>query len=158
MERITVSLESELATSFDILVEKHGYASRSEAIRDLIRGWFSRDSLLQDQARFCVAQIGYVFNHHDRSLAERLATIQHEHHHLTVSSMHVHLDHENCLEVTFLRGLTREVRLFAHRLIAETGVRHGSIQLIPVEMDHADKSHSHGEGGPGAHVHLRPTS
>lgn len=158
MERITVSIESELASAFDILVEKHGYASRSEAVRDLIRGWFSKDAVQKDKSKFCVAQIGYVYNHHDRSLAERIATVQHEHHHLTVSSMHVHLDHENCLEVTFLRGRTTEVRLFAQQLVAQTGVRHGSIQIIPVEMDTAGRGHSHGDGSGAPHVHLRPTS
>ena len=158
MERLTISLEAELAASFDELVDKHGYASRSEAVRDLIRGWISQQALRRESSAHCIAQIGYVFNHHDRSLAERLAAIQHEQHHLTLSSMHVHLDHDNCLEVSFVRGKTREVRQFADRLIAEKGVRHGSVSLVPVELDAGPRGHAHGGVAASGHVHLKPLS
>src|ERR1700741_3187231 len=129
MERLTISLESELAEAFDKLVAQQGYASRSEAVRDLIRGWISQHALRRETARHCIAQIGYVYNHHDRSLAERLAAIQHSEHHLTISTMHVPLNHEECFEVTFVRGETVQVRRFADRLIAEKGVRHGNVLL-----------------------------
>jgi len=158
MERLTISLENALAESFDALVEEHGYASRSEAVRDLIRGWISQQALRGETARHCIAQIGYVYNHHDRSLAERLAAIQHDNHHLTVSSMHVHLDHDDCMEVCFVRGATVEVRRFADRLIAETGVRHGSVSLVPVEIGHGARGHAHSGASPAAHVHLKPLS
>ncbi len=156
MERITISLEPELATVLDELTQKNGYSSRSEALRDLIRGWHSQDALQQEQSEHCIAHIGYVYNHHDRSMAERIANLAHEHHHLTVSSMHLHLDHENCLEVAFLRGRTQEVQQYANRVVALTGVRHGSVHIVPVTMDSGGKSHSHGDGT--LHVHLQPAS
>src|SRR5262245_36600847 len=109
MERLTISLETELAESFDELTAQQGYASRSEAVRDLIRGWIPQHARPGEPTRHCIAQIGYVYNHHDRSLAERLAAIQHEEHHLTISCMHVHLNHEECFEVVFVRGSTAEV-------------------------------------------------
>ena len=157
MERLTISLEAELAETFDELVAQQGYASRSEAVRDLIRGWISQHALRRETARHCIAQIGYVYNHHDRSLAERLATIQHSEHHLTMSTMHVHLNHDECFEVTFVRGETVEVRRLADRLIAEKGVRHGNVLLVPVELD--ERSHGHAAAQPGApHVHIKPIS
>lgn len=156
MERITISIESELATVLDELTARHGYASRSEAVRDLIRGWHSQEVLNKNQAPHCVAYIGYVYDHHDRTLAERIAALQHDHHDMTVSSMHLHLDHDHCLEVIFLRGPTREVTQFAHRLMAQTGVRHGSVQLVPVTVQAPAHGHAHGAGS--HHVHLRPVS
>jgi CopG family nickel-responsive transcriptional regulator len=89
-------------------------------------------------------------------MAERIADMQHDHHDLTVSSMHMHLDHDNCLEVAFLRGKTKEVRKFAHRIVAQTGVRHGSVQIVPVTLEKAAKGHDHGDGV--HHVHLQPAS
>jgi CopG family transcriptional regulator, nickel-responsive regulator len=156
MERITISIEPELATVLDELTQKNGYSSRSEALRDLIRGWHSQEALRQDDSQHCIAHIGYVYNHHDRTMAERISNIAHEHHHLTVSSMHLHLDHENCLEVAFLRGGTQEVRQFANRVVALTGVRHGSVSIVPVTMDSGGKSHTHGDGS--HHVHLQPSN
>jgi CopG family nickel-responsive transcriptional regulator len=100
--------------------------------------------------------LGYVYNHHDRTMAERIADMQHDHHDLTVSSMHMHLDHDNCLEVAFLRGKTKDVRKFAHRIVAQTGVRHGSVQIVPVTLEKAAKGHDHGDGV--HHVHLQPAS
>jgi CopG family nickel-responsive transcriptional regulator len=156
MERITISIEPELATILDQLTEKHGYTSRSEAMRDLIRGWHSQDALRQNESSHCVAHIGYVYNHHDRTMAERIANIQHDHHDLTVSSMHLHLDHDHCLEVAFLKGPTKEVRQFAHRVVAQTGVRHGSVNIVPVHLASGGKGHDHGDGL--HHVNLQPTS
>jgi CopG family nickel-responsive transcriptional regulator len=86
-------------------------------------------------------------------LAERLATKQHAHHDLTVASMHVHLDHENCLETVVLQGNTSDVQAFAATITAEPGVRHGNLNLVTVES--ADK-HSHGGRG-HSHKHLKPT-
>ena len=156
IERITISIETELATILDQLTEKNGYTSRSEAIRDLIRGWHSQETLRQNESEHCIAHLGYVYNHHDRTMAERIANLQHDHHDLTVSSMHLHLDHDNCLEVAFLKGKTKEVRQFAHRIVAQTGVRHGSVQIVPLTLEKAAKGHDHGDGV--HHVHLQPAS
>ncbi|HCI12582.1 MAG TPA: nickel-responsive transcriptional regulator NikR [Gallionellaceae bacterium] len=147
MERFTISLDEKLAAEFDRLIRERGYLNRSEAVRDMLRGKLDALRLQEKQAPFCVANLSYVYNHHERDLAERLTGLQHDHHDLVVASTHVHLDHESCLETVMLRGKTEVVRRFADALIAERGVRHGQVNLVPVEMD----------AGYG-HVHSHPSN
>ena len=147
MERFTISLDEKLASEFDRLIRERGYLNRSEAVRDMLRGKLDALRLQEAQAPFCVACLSYVYNHHERDLAERLTGLQHDHHDLVVASTHVHLDHDNCLETVMLRGKTEVVRRFADALIAERGVRHGQVNLVPVD---ADAGHGH--------VHSHPTS
>lgn len=142
MERFTISLDEKLAAEFDRLIRERGYLNRSEAVRDLLRGKLDSLRLQEQQAPFCVASLSYVYNHHERDLAERLTGLQHDQHDLVVASTHVHLDHENCLETVILRGKTEVVRRFADALIAERGVRHGQINLVPVDVD-AGHGHTH---------------
>lgn len=152
MERFTISLDESLASQFDALIAARAYSNRSEAVRDLIRGAIESDRQRDPPAGHCVANLSYVYNHHERELAERLTSLQHAHHELTVAAMHTHLDHENCLETVILKGLTTAVRHFADSLIAESGVRHGKLNVIALE---AERHHAHGEHGE-AHVHYRP--
>lgn len=153
MERFTISLDESLASQFDQLIANRAYSNRSEAVRDLIRGAIEGDHQ-RDQAKgYCVANLSYVYNHHERELAERLTALQHDHHDLTVAAMHTHLDHENCLETVILKGITSEVRQFSDTLIAERGVRHGKLNIIALEAEH---HHAHDEQGE-AHVHYCPT-
>ena len=132
MERFTISLDESLAGQFDELISARGYSNRSEAVRDLIRGAIESDRQRAAPTGHCVANLSYVYNHHTRELAERLTAIQHDHHDLTVAAMHVHLDHENCLETVILKGRTETVVRFAQRLMAESGVRHGQFNVISV--------------------------
>lgn len=152
MDRFTISLDAALAREFDTLIASRGYQNRSEAVRDLIRGAIGTDRQHQPAAEQCVANLSYVYDHHERVLAQRLAGLHHEHHDLTVAAMHSHLDHENCLETVILRGPTAEVKKFADALIAESGVRHGQLNLIALQAGH---HHSHGKGGQ-PHQHYRP--
>lgn len=158
MRRMTISMEDDLADLFDAFMRKRGYESRSEAIRDLLRGELGRESIEKGSATDCVAALSYIFNHHERQLASRLAALQHDHHDLSVSTMHVHLDHDDCLETVVLRGTTNTVTHFAESIVAEKGVRHGKINLIPV--DRVVESHGHGHGhhhGPRTrHEHVKP--
>ncbi|HTT40634.1 MAG TPA: nickel-responsive transcriptional regulator NikR [Burkholderiales bacterium] len=155
MERFTISLSESLARQFDELIHRKGYENRSEAVRDLVRAELENFRLQRQEAPYCVAALSYVYNHHARDLAERLTNLQHEHHHLVLSTMHVHLDHENCLETLILRGATPEVTTFANQLMAESQVRHGRLHLVPVDLDqHHDHDHEHGHGH--GHVHSRP--
>ncbi|RYZ57592.1 MAG: nickel-responsive transcriptional regulator NikR [Proteobacteria bacterium] len=158
MRRMTISMEDDLADLFDAFMAQRGYESRSEAIRDLLRGELGRESFETGSAPECVAALSFVFNHHERQLASRVAALQHEHHDLTVSSMHVHLDHDDCVETAILRGPTALVTQFAESVVAEKGIRHGKINLIPV--DRVVESHGHGHGhhhGPRTrHVHMKP--
>ncbi len=153
MDRFTISLSDELARDFDQWIQARGYSNRSEAVRDLLRKEVETKRLDQDQAIYSVATLSYIYNHHERNLAERLTNLQHEAHDLVISSTHVHLDHDDCLETVFLRGLTRHIRSFAERLSAETGVRHSAINLVPVKL--APLQHSHHMH---THAHFHPHS
>ena len=158
MERITISLDAELAAEFDRLIAERGYRNRSEAVRDLLRAQLEQARQKRGETTHCVANLSYVYNHHERDLAERLTSLQHGQHDLTLATLHAHLDHENCLESVLLRGPTAAVRSFADALIAERGVRHGQLNLIDVEVD-AGRAHGHGyrpAGSGHGHVHLKP--
>src|SRR5574342_222557 len=137
MERFTISLDDKLAKEFDRLIQARGYDNRSEAVRDLIRRELETKRLASGEAPYCIANLSYIYNHHERELAERLTGLQHDHHNLVVSSMHAHLDHDNCLETVILRGPTTEVRRVADRISAERGVRHGSLNLVPADREQA---------------------
>ncbi len=150
MQRVTISLDDELAAAFDKLIAQRGYGNRSEAVRDLIRQRLDREALDHAPRGHCVASLSYVYNHHERDLSERLAERQHARHDLVVATMHVHLDHENCLESAVLQGPVTAVRALAASLTTEPGVRHGQLNLVAVEQtDH----HAHGGHG---HRHLKP--
>jgi len=151
MQRFTISLDDSLASEFDRLIAERGYGNRSEAVRDLLRSQLDRQRESADPATACVACLSYVYNHHERELAERLLALQHEHHDLTLSVMHAHLDHDHCIETAILRGPAATVRRFADAVIAERGVHHGALNLIVAE---AAGEHRHGHGH--KHVHLKP--
>jgi CopG family nickel-responsive transcriptional regulator len=150
MDRFTISLDEQLATAFDTLIKERGYATRSEAVRDILRKHLQQSAEQRDSRGACVANLSYVYNHHERELAERLTNIQHAHHELTVATMHAHLDHEQCLETVMLKGSVKRVREFADEIIAERGVRHGMLNLVNVELGAA---HTH-DGT--THRHLKP--
>jgi CopG family nickel-responsive transcriptional regulator len=151
MERITISLPEKLAAEFDRLIAERGYDNRSEAVRDILRTYLDRMREAREADGHCVANLSYVYNHHERELAERLMTLQHAHHDLAVSTMHAHLDHDHCIETVLLKGPVQAVRRFANALAAERGVRHGQLNLVMVELS---REHRHGDGAP--HVHLKP--
>ncbi|HYP85497.1 nickel-responsive transcriptional regulator NikR [Variovorax sp.] len=157
MQRFTISLDDELARQFDGFIAHKGYVNRSEAVRDLIRarlGGATQDSGADAaRARWCVANLSYVYDHHDQTVAVRVLDLQHQHHDLVVASMRTHLDHHHCLETAVLRGPAKPVRALADQLIALKGVRHGQVHMVLLEADR--RSHRH-EGGAGTHIHLSP--
>lgn len=152
MQRVTISLDEGLATAFDEHSAEQGYQSRSEAVRDVVRKAVERRRAAANEAGHCVANLSYVYDHHVRTLAQRLVEIQHASHDLVVSTTHVHLDHDTCLESAILKGPTAAVRALADRIIAERGVRFGELNLITVAEGHSH-THAHGEDD---HVHLSP--
>ena len=153
MERVTISLDEDLLRQFDSYLERKGYANRSEAIRDLLRESLEADRLSTDEGAHVLGCLSYVFNHHQRELSRRLTKAQHDHHDLVLSTLHVHLDHENCLEVAILDGHAADVRKFADTTIAGTGVRHGNLHLVPTEL--VKGTHRHG-GHSAPHTHIHP--
>jgi len=150
MDRFTISLDEKLASAFDRLIKERGYATRSEAVRDILRSHLQVSGEKRSTKGACVASLSYVYNHHERELAERLTSIQHAHHDLTISTMHAHLDHEQCIETVLLKGPLRQVHEFADEIIAERGVRHGKLNLVSVKFG---EPHSHGGA---THRHLKP--
>lgn len=133
MERYTISLEDELAAAFDAFIQSQGYKNRSEAIRDLIRDKLEQERQQVRPDNACVGTLSYVYNHHERDLARRLTQTHHGHHDLSVSTLHVHLDHDNCLESVVLKGQTAEVQAFADSIISQPGVKHGRLFTLSVE-------------------------
>ena len=153
MQRVTVTLDDDLMRELDELIEAKGYQNRSEAVRDLARAGIRQSVIDAGKAKNCVGALVYVYDHHSRELAKRLTQIFHDHHDLALSTLHVHLDHESCMEVAVLRGRTENVKHLAEHVIAERSIRHGQLVLVPVE--HVVEKHAHGPGGAHRHDHHR---
>ncbi|MFN3480640.1 MAG: nickel-responsive transcriptional regulator NikR [Thermodesulfovibrionales bacterium] len=126
--RFGISLDDSLLERFDNLIERKGYPSRSEAIRDLIRDALVMEDWKADVSE-AVGTITIVYNHEKRELTDLLTDLQHEHYESITSSMHVHLDEHNCLEVIVVRGRAKDIKAIADRLIATKGVKHGKLLL-----------------------------
>jgi len=126
--RFGISLDRGLLEGFDRLMAKRGYTNRSEAIRDLIR-----DELVKEQweagREETVGTITIVYSHDTRELTETLTELQHAFHSRIISTMHIHLDGHNCLEVMVVRGRGSEIKKIADRLIGTRGVKHGKLTL-----------------------------
>lgn len=154
MQRITMSLDDDLVAEFDRWMASRGYSNRSEAMRDLLRSRMEEDRLARTPETPSVGILSYVFDHEVRTLADRLTKTQHDRHDLAVSTLHVHLAHETCLETAILRGPATALRALADQILAEPGVRHGHLHLVPV----VEEEEAHGHGGEAArpHRHARP--
>jgi CopG family nickel-responsive transcriptional regulator len=131
MHRITITLDDGLMEELDALIAEHGYQNRSEAIRDLARAGMQRAAQEKGKAGECVAALVYVYDHAARDLSRRLVKNYHGHHDLSLATLHVHLDDDNCMEVTALRGSGAEAQHFADHIIAERGVKYGHVVMIP---------------------------
>ena len=155
MERVTISMSDEFAAELAGFMETNRYENRSEALRDLARLGLERARIDHSMSGQCFATLSYLYNHHTRDLSKRLTDAHHAHHELHVATMHVHLSHENCLEIAVLRGNAAEVREFAKTVIAERGVTHGQVSFVPVVLRTdapADRAGAHLH----QHVHADP--
>jgi CopG family nickel-responsive transcriptional regulator len=132
IERVGVSLDKKLLSMFDELITKQGYQNRSEAIRDLIRQQISSQRLENPKAQ-AVAAVVLVYDHHSTKLIDRLTDLQHSHILQTISSMHIHLDEHDCLEVIVLRGRVGKINKMAEGIISLKGVKLGRINLVATE-------------------------
>ena len=131
--RFGVSLEEDLLTAFDAWRERRASPSRSEAIRDLIRKALVEERWSNDASG--AGTLTLVYDHHKNDLARRLMTIQHDDHDLIVTTLHVHLDHYNCLEVLVLKGEPKRLRALADKLISCRGVKHGTFTATTTGQD-----------------------
>lgn len=135
MQRVTMTFDDALMDDIDRFMAGRGYQNRSEAIRDLARAGLQQQREEQagqiTQAEPCVAALVYVYDHEVRALSRRLTAAQHDHHDLSIATLHVHLDSASCLEVAVLKGRAGAVRHVASHLTAERGVRLGRLVIIP---------------------------
>jgi CopG family transcriptional regulator, nickel-responsive regulator len=143
VQRLTITVDDDLVAEIDRFIAARGYANRSEAFRDLARSGLQKFSTEAAPGRECVATLSYVYDHAARQLPKRLTQDFHDHHSLAQATLHVHLDHDSCLEVTVLNGPTSEVKAFAEHVIAERGVRHGHVAFMPESVRAGPHSHSH---------------
>jgi len=134
LSRIGVAIDSELLKKFDHLISSRGYTNRSEAFRDLIRdelvekAWEKPDSPV-------VGTVTLVYDHHVRMLNEKLTSMQHSHFHHILSTLHVHLDHDTCLEVLVVKGKASVVKKIADALISTKGVKHGRLTITSTGVE-----------------------
>jgi len=132
--RFGISLDEKLLESFDGLIENKSYMNRSEAIRDLIRASLVEERLGSEDQQ-AIGTVTLVYNHHVRDLADKLTEHQHSHHEQIISTVHVHLDAHNCLEVLIIRGEVRAIKKIANELIGVKGVRHGKLVMTTTGGD-----------------------
>ncbi|HPC03460.1 MAG TPA: nickel-responsive transcriptional regulator NikR [Syntrophales bacterium] len=125
--RFGVSLEKGLLDQFDALLRGKKYTSRSEAIRDLIRQEIVRREWRED--REVAGAITYIYDHHQRDLLNRVVDLQHDFQKLILSTQHVHLDHDHCLEIVAVKGKASDILHLADQLRAVKGVRHGTLSM-----------------------------
>jgi CopG family nickel-responsive transcriptional regulator len=104
MQRATITLDDEFVAELDRMMARRGYQNRSEAIRDLARAGMRQATEDAGVTGNCVAALVYVYDHESRELSKRLTQVFHDHHDLSLSAMHVHLDHGSCMEVAVLKG------------------------------------------------------
>ncbi len=126
LTRFGISIDERLLQQFDRMINDKGYDNRSEAIRDLIRGALVEEEW-GDADQETVATVTLVYDHHTRDLADKLTEHQHSHHQEIVSTLHIHLDHQHCLEVVVIKGPSSRVRRIADELIGTKGVKHGKL-------------------------------
>lgn len=124
--RFGISMDNRLLKRFDLMITQKGYSNRSEAIRDLIRDQLV-DATWKEENKEVVGTITLVYNHEVRELTDRLIDIQHQFCSRIISSVHVHLDEHNCLEVLIVRGKGRDLKHIAEKLIGIKGVKHGKL-------------------------------
>lgn len=146
MQRVTITLDDDLMADIDRIIAVRGYQNRSEAIRDLARSGLVAAGGATAGEGPCTAALVYVYDHEARELPKRLTRDFHAHHDLARATLHVHLDAHNCMEVAVLAGPGADVKAFADHVIAERGVRHGQLVVVPKEHSGHDHPHKHGRG------------
>ena len=127
LTRTGVSIEAELLDKFDRLIAKRGYKNRSEALRDLIRESLVNEDI--EQNRPVVATLSMIYDHHRPNLSNKLTEAQHDHHGNVLAATHVHLDHDNCLEVVIMKGRSGDVKHLADHMLSMRGVKHGKLVI-----------------------------
>jgi CopG family nickel-responsive transcriptional regulator len=134
LRRFSVSLPAELARELDLMAREKGYQNRSLAIADMIRAQLVDHRQQRGDARIA-GSITLVYDHHRHHLQDLLTDLQHDHREVIVSALHVHLDHDNCLEVLVVRGQAARIKRLADELTAAKGVKHGKLTITSTGKD-----------------------
>ena len=135
LARFGISIDPRLLDDFDRLISEKGYHNRSEAIRDMIRNELVADQIDRGDETPTVGTVTLVYDHHTRDLSDKLTEHQHSHHDAIVSTLHVHLDVHNCLEIVVVRGTAAQVKRLADELIGTKGVKHGKLVLTTAGLE-----------------------
>ncbi|OAG27878.1 nickel-responsive transcriptional regulator NikR [Thermodesulfatator autotrophicus] len=126
--RFGVSMPAKLLEEFDRYIERHHYTNRSEAIRDLIREKLVEEEW-RESSEEVIGTITYVYDHHKRELADKLMDIQHDHYQEIISTQHVHLDHDRCLEVVIVKGKAEQIKKLSDRIKSLKGIIHCQLAM-----------------------------
>ena len=156
MQRVTVTIDDDLIADLNRFIARRGYANRSEAVRDLARAAIQQATLdMGGGTRRCVGAVIYVYDHSARQLSKRLIEASQDGHDLPRTTLHIDLDRDRCMEVMVLRGRTDEVRRLSDQVIAQRGVRHGRLVLVPIDFKSKVPARKRMAAGrhPHAHVH-----
>lgn len=136
MEKITrfgVSIEPDLLKKFDKTIKKKGYTNRSEAIRDIIRENLIAEKT-EDPNSEVIGTLTMIYDHHAGNLTNRLLDLQHHHHKEILTTTHIHVDHDNCLEVLVLKGKTRNIQKLADNIKSLKGIKHGELVITESKL------------------------
>ncbi|MCS7230104.1 MAG: nickel-responsive transcriptional regulator NikR [Candidatus Kryptonium sp.] len=128
--RFGVSMENELLEKFDKLIQQKGYTNRSEAIRDLIREKLVEQAI--EKNKICFGIFSFVYDHRKRELEEKLTDFQHEHFNMIISTTHIHIDQNHCLEVVIMKGKSEDLKKITDKVLSFKGVENGKLVLTTV--------------------------
>lgn len=145
--RFGISMEDDLLHQFDHLIARKGYTNRSEAVRDIVRDKLVEESIETEHGNVFGALV-FIYDHHKRELEKSLSNLQHDYFHNIISTSHVHVDHDHCLEVVLLKGKAKILKNVAEKLLSFKGVEHGRLTLTTALQPDAHLQHSRESGKP----------
>jgi len=136
--RFSVSMEEDLLQQFDRLIEQKGYTNRSEAVRDIVRDTLVEESVKAPGGAVYGALV-FLYDHHKRDLEKSLSNLQHDYYRNIISTTHVHVDHDHCMEAVLLKGTAAVLKAVAEKLLSFKGVTHGKLTLTKALPTHAHR-------------------
>jgi CopG family nickel-responsive transcriptional regulator len=143
--RFGISMEDELLHQFDHLIAHKGYTNRSEAVRDIVRDKLVEESIETEHGNVYGALV-FIYDHHKRELEKSLSNLQHDYFHNIISTSHVHVDHDHCLEVVLLKGNAKILKNIAEKLLSFKGVKHGRLTLTAALQQHTHQKSTSSSG------------
>lgn len=153
MERVTVTIDTDLMGKIDDLMKRKGYSTRSEIFRDLLRRGVAEEKPRSGPKSACLAVMTFVAEQKVRDLPQRIAKFQCEHHDMLRSQMQVQLDHDSALHTVVLQGPASAIEHASDAMLSQRGIRHGRLAVIPSRIE--TSSHNHGHG---VHTHVHITT